>query len=224
VHHPRRRVLRALPRQPRHQSRHRQAAPAGTRPAALPGHQDRRVRRSPTATDHLHRRTAAPLPPTAGRPREGRRRLARHQHDLHDPLRTAGRTPQLQPLLRQPHRPRSASEKSPSTTPAAPAVHCWSTWTCTPGSRWRSCGTRTSRSRWRSTARSRPSRPVRPCGGSAKALINEPLLYFVAVQDQKWPPGRFRMASDLRRDGRIRTDDPLTPSFTTILSRHARTD
>ncbi|NYH40325.1 hypothetical protein HNR22_000052 [Micromonospora jinlongensis] len=50
--------------------------------------------------------------------------------------------------------------------------------------------------------------------------INEPLLYFAAVQDQKWPPGRIRMASDLRRDGRIRTDHPLTPS-SPVVQRHA---
>lgn len=53
---------------------------------------------------------------------------------------------------------------------------------------------------------------ARPCGSSARVSINEPLLCFVAVQHQKRPPGGFQMTSDLRRDGRIRTDDPLTPS------------
>ena len=45
LHPTRRGLLRALPRQPRHQPGHRQAAPAGTRPTPAPGHQDRGVRR-----------------------------------------------------------------------------------------------------------------------------------------------------------------------------------
>ncbi|WP_089008245.1 hypothetical protein [Micromonospora viridifaciens] len=40
-------------------------------------------------------------------------------------------------------------------------------------------------------------------GSSAKASINEPLLYFAAVQDRKGPSGRSRMAPELGRDGRI---------------------
>ncbi|WP_255435891.1 site-specific integrase [Salinispora sp. H7-4] len=84
-----------------------------------------------------------------------------------------------------------------------------------PGSRWRSSGTPTSPSRWRSTARSHPRPPGKPCGSSVRASINDPLLYFAAVQDRKRPSGRYRMASDLRRDGRIRTDDPLLPTVVT---------
>lgn len=68
---------RALPRQPRQKPRHRQAAPTGTRPTATPKHQDRRVRRSPTAAGDLRRRTAASSPTTAGRTRESRHRAGR---------------------------------------------------------------------------------------------------------------------------------------------------